>query len=434
MNYSNRITLSDRVSIEAGIYAGHTLEKIAEKINKHPASISREIRNNRTLLQGERPRGKDCIFAAECKIWGLCQKEDCKKKCASCHEIDCRIICNHYNNSPCKKLSQAPYVCNICPQRRKCRADRAYYLANQANASAERRRSESRSKIHTRGEQLEKLDSIVTPLILKGQPLTHIFTEHGEEIGVSQRTLYNYIDSGVLSIRNFDLRRKVGYRPRKKKKRESEAFLNQQYRKSRTYDDLQKYIEKHPDVPIVEMDTVKGVREQGKRMLTMIFCDLNLMLIFLMRDGKAETVVEVFDWLTSLVGIEVFKKLFPVILTDNGSEFKYTDELEKAVGGEKRTRIYYCDPQASWQKPHIEKNHEYIRYVIPQGKSFNPYTQEDMVLLTNHINSTRRSKLDNSAPYELVNNEDLKLLMELLGLHLISPDEVNLKPGLLKRQ
>lgn len=92
MNYSNRITLSDRVSIEAGIYAGHTLEKIAEKINKHPASISREIRNNRTLLQGERPRGKDCIFAAECKIWGLCQKEDCKKKCASCHEIDCRII------------------------------------------------------------------------------------------------------------------------------------------------------------------------------------------------------------------------------------------------------------------------------------------------------------------------------------------------------
>ena len=27
---------------------------------------------------------------------------------------------------------------------------------------------------------------------------------------------------------------------------------------------------------------------------------------------------------------------------------------------EHRTAIYYCDPMASWQKAHIEKNHEYI--------------------------------------------------------------------------
>ena len=58
----------------------------------------------------------------------------------------------------------------------------------------------SRSKIQTRGKELEKLDKLVSPLILKGQPLTHIWSEHGEELGISQRTLYRYIDQGVLSV------------------------------------------------------------------------------------------------------------------------------------------------------------------------------------------------------------------------------------------
>ena len=181
------------------------------------------------------------------------------------------------------------------------------------------------------------------------------------------------------------------------------------------------------------MDTVKGVREQGKRMLTLIFCEMNLMLIFLMRDGKAETVVEQLDMLTSLLGLDCFKRLFPVILTDNGSEFKHTREMEFTQTGEQRTKIFYCDPQASWQKPHLEKNHEYIRYVLPKGKSFNPYTQEDVTLLLNHINSTRRSLLDGQCPYELAASPDMQRLIQLLGLQRIPADEVCLAPKLLKK-
>lgn len=59
------------------------------------------------------------------------------------------------------------------------------------------------------------------------------------------------------------------------------------------------------------------------------------MLILLMKDGRAETIVEQFDRLTSLVGIEEFRKIFPVILTDNGSEIKHTKELETTTYGEK---------------------------------------------------------------------------------------------------
>lgn len=429
----SRLTLSERIAIESGIYEHLKLSEIAKRIFKSPETVSREIRKNRTLVTGYKPFGKDCNFASECKTKGLCRKAGCTKRCVTCKEYDCREMCTRYSNKPCKNLSRPPYVCNVCTNRRKCKSDRAYYIAQQADAMSRRRYSESRSKIQTRGKELEKLDETITPLILKGQPITHIWAEHGEELGISQRTLYRYADQGILSFGNIDLRRKVGYRPRRKKKEPSEGFLNQEFRKNRSYDDYLEYMEKHPDTTVVQMDTVKGCREQGKRLLTLHFCDTNMMLIFLMRDGKADTVVEQFDRLTSLLGLEEFKKVFPVILTDNGSEFKHTKEMETTDDGKKRTRIFYCDPQASWQKPKIEKNHEFIRYVLPKGKSLNPYTQEDMTLLANNINSTRRKLLGGKSPYEVITNNSVFNLMKLMGLHKIPADEVNLTPSLLKR-
>ena len=87
----------------------------------------------------------------------------------------------------------------------------------------------------------------------------------------------------------------------------------------------------------------------------------------------------------------------------------------------------------SGQKGRLEKNHEYIRYVIPKGKSFASYTQEDMTLLMNHINSTKRPGLNNMSPYELISDKDreMHLLMKILGLKKIPADEVNLTPSLL---
>lgn len=429
----SRLTLSERIAIESGIYEHLKLNEIAKRIFKSPETVSREIRKNRTLVIGYKPFGKDCNFANECKTKGLCGKTGCTKRCVTCKEYECRELCKRYSNKPCKNLSKPPYVCNVCTNRRKCKTDRAYYIAQQADAMSRRRYSESRSKIQTRGKELEKLDETVTPLILKGQPITHIWAEHGEELGISQRTLYRYADRGVLSFGNIDLRRKVGYRPRRKKKEQSERFLNQEFRKNRSYDDYLAYMEKHPDTTVVQMDTVKGCREQGKRLLTLHFCDTNMMLILLMHDGKADTVVEQFDRLTSLLGLEEFRKVFPVILTDNGSEFKHTKEMETTDDGKKRTKIFYCDPQASWQKPKIEKNHEFIRYVLPKGKSLNSYTQEDMNILANNINSTRRNLLGGKSPYEVITNKSVLNLMKLMGLHMIPSDEVNLTPKLLKR-
>ena len=89
------------------------------------------------------------------------------------------------------------------------------------------------------------------------------------------------------------------------------------------------------------MDTVKGVRETGKRLLTMIFRKNSVMLLFLMSDGKVESVKRVFDYLEAGLGLDVFRRLFPVILTDNGNEFKHVDGLEYSDELEYRTGIFY---------------------------------------------------------------------------------------------
>jgi IS30 family transposase len=166
----------------------------------------------------------------------------------------------------------------------------------------------------------------------------------------------------------------------------------------------------------------------------MIFSEQDLMLLLIMPDGTADSVINVFDWLTDALGLETFRVLFPVLLTDNGSEFKRALDLECTWDGQQRTRVFYCDPQASWQKPHIEKNHEFIRYVIQKGKTLNPYCQEDMAVLMSHINSTKRAKLKGKAPIELAVSPAFEKLKQVLNIRRIPADEVSLTPKLLRRQ
>jgi IS30 family transposase len=181
------------------------------------------------------------------------------------------------------------------------------------------------------------------------------------------------------------------------------------------------------------MDTVKGSRGKDKVLLTMIFRKSSFMLIFLMPDGTQESVISVFDSLTRLLGAELFQRLFSVILTDNGVEFKDVLSLEYGPDGLPRSRLFYCDPQASWQKPQVENNHKLIRRILPKGKILTPLSSSDVLLITKHINSVIRENLDNRTPFDLMVSDDEKKLLSLLQLQPIPPDEVVLKPALIKR-
>ena len=193
-----------------------------------------------------------------------------------------------------------------------------------------------------------------------------------------------------------------------------------------------KYIEENPNTQVVEMDTVHGTRS-GKVLLTLHFRNCSLMLAFIMDSCSQNNVRETIDKLYALLGHETFTRSFPVILTDNGSEFARPETFELDSNGVQRTKIFYCNPMASYQKPHVEKNHQYIRYIIPKGISFDNHTQEDITLMMNHINSTARASLNGNTPFKLAQMLLDKSLLESLGLKHIPADEVHLKPALLKK-
>lgn len=157
------------------------------------------------------------------------------------------------------------------------------------------------------------------------------------------------------------------------------------------------------------------------------------MIIILLRRCTQGEVIDAINALTDTLGIRLFRRYFPVILTDNGSEFKNPWDIEKTADGRPRTFVYYCDPYVSNQKGRLEKNHEFIRYVIPKGRSMHRYTQDDINLLASHINSTARDSLNGQTPYDLAQLLLDKRIPALTGIIRIAADDIRLKPALLDR-
>ena len=197
------------------------------------------------------------------------------------------------------------------------------------------------------------LNELISPLIMKGQPLSHIFAVHADEIPVCRRTLYNYLDQRVFQARNIDLPRRVRYKKRKKATSPRTKDIRQVYRNKRTYKDFERFMEAHPDSDVVEMDTVKGSRAAGQCLLTLLFRSCSFMLVILLPRCTQECVIGAINNLTDMLGLNLFRKYFPVILTDNGSEFKNPYDIEKTVEGKHRTYVFYCDPYVSNQKARL---------------------------------------------------------------------------------
>ncbi len=147
---------------------------------------------------------------------------------------------------------------------------------------------------------------------------------------------------------------------------------------NRKYEDFKNFIIENPDVNIVQMDTVEGMKG-GKVLLTIHFVNCHFMLAFLREYNDAQSVINIFNHTQKIVGIEIFKSLFFVILTDNGSEFSNPLEIEfNSNTGEERTKIFYCEPRKPDQKGSCEVNHELVRQVLSKDISFDNLIQKDI--------------------------------------------------------
>lgn len=111
--------------------------------------------------------------------------------------------------SPSTISREVLYVCTGCPSIKRCIKNHPYYTAIRADALSRKELSSSRQGFHTSHEELQRISDIISPLIKRGQSLNHIYATHRDEIGVSERTLYNYIDSSAFAVRNVDLQKRL---------------------------------------------------------------------------------------------------------------------------------------------------------------------------------------------------------------------------------
>jgi len=420
------LTSFSRSFIEDALINNSSLNEIANHLGKDPRTISKEVKRNRTFKKSKTEFKGGCIHRRVCKIKHLCS-DICKKLCKSCVELNCMKSCHNFETKTCNNLNKFPHVCNGCESKYVCKQDKYFYRAKLSEANYRETLEASRQGINMTSTELDVLDNLVSPLIKMGQPIYHIYANHKHEINCSERTLYRYIDRGLFSVRNIDLRRKVKYKPRKKK---TVTQRKTNHRIDKSYDDFCTYIAENPETEVVEMDTVIG-RKGGKTLLTLFFRRSSLMVVLLLDQCTQSCVINAFDKIYDDVGANIFSSSFNICITDNGSEFLDSKSIEYDRDGKKRTKVFYCDPMASHQKGQLEKNHEYIRYVLPKGSSFDYLTQEKVTLLTNHINSVSRKSLNDKTPFELAELLLNKRLLDGLSLEKIDANDIYLKEELI---
>ena len=272
---AKQLSLPERIIIERMIHQDYSFASIGRNLDRSASTIAREVLHYRCFSDRiPFPGENDCIHRPGCQKNTLCPEmgvHGCyASRCKRCPDgIICTSICDNYESFQCDLLGKPPYVCSNCKMHKGCKKNKAYYTAHRANAAHQKAIKDAHYGVRKTPAELRKIADIIEPLIAKGQSLNHICATHAHELGISERTLYNYIDQNVFKVRNIDLPKKIVYRQRRPKRVLTK--LEYQYRQGRTITDFTSYIDANPDLSIVEMDTVRGSREKGKVLLTMIF-------------------------------------------------------------------------------------------------------------------------------------------------------------------
>lgn len=424
--YGKHLTFDDRTKIEDALSNGSSRTAIAETLGKDKSTICKEVKKHRELVTKEYGRSStgvyDCKYAKECG----CTKSN----------LFCINPCDKYERERCSRRDRTVGVCNGCEDKKDCRRTKYLYNSFRAHKSYLEELKDSREGIDLSTSEAKMLGDILKPLVDKGQSIYVILKNH-PEIPYSEKTIYNYIDNGVFSqngLYNIDLHLKPGRKPTKKKKgvtskpRESRAYL-----KGRTYNDYLEFMSLHPNAKVVEMDTLYNDVTNGPFMQTFQLVELKVMVAILHNQKTAATMLSGVRQLKERMGDNYFKKHVQVILTDRGSEFSAAKEIE-SLG----VKVFYCDPMAAHQKPHVENNHLLLRRVLPKEKDLVKLgldSQDKLDLIFSHINNYPREELHGKSPVELLlfyHNNDMTILHKL-QIQKIDQDSVTLKPSLLKQ-
>jgi|LFRM01.1.fsa_nt_gb IS30 family transposase len=427
------LSAADRATFEAGLRMGKSLKQMGKLLGRSTSTLTRELRKHTYLsTKGLYGRGNQCVHRQTCQLHGVCKDmKGCLIKCALCEHRRCNQFCSKCEFIECpKRLQRTGGVCNGCPDEKGCHLRKFFYIADRAHEDYRRDLSEKRQGADIDKGELEYLDGIISPKVKDGQSMHHIYTSEPAAFTRNERTLSRYLHYGMFAAKRGDLKRSCMVRRRKPKSKDYEHKVETGCYLGRTFKDYGDFLSLNPGTAPVFMDLLIG-RIGGKCLLTIHFVESALMLGILIPNKCAANVVAVFDRLYSELGPELFARLFPVILTDRGTEFSNPTRIETAPDGSRRTNVFFCDPMNSNQKSQIERNHELVREILPKSVSFDALGQEHIDLAMSHVNAYIRQSQSDRTPYDVFEFIRGPGIAAKLHIAKIDPRNVCLKPRLI---
>lgn len=419
------LTLAERQIIETGISHGSTKAAIAKTLGKDKSTIGKEIKLHRV-------KSFSISYPLDCSLF---------PKCKDRNTFLCNPQCPSYIQFTCKRRDRSPGACNGCEKYSRCHYDKYRYSASQADSEYRDSLVSTRLGINATLSQIKELGLLIQPLLKQGQSVYAILQNH-PEINLTEKTLYHYIEEGVfqnagVSITCMDLKRQVRRKLTKKKSIEYSPRKDRSYLKGRTHKEYTEFKEMNPDASVVEMDTVYNDGSNGPFLQTFKFMKYDFLFCVYHQQKTSQTMLEGILLLESILGEQIFNEEVMVLKTDRGSEFILAEQTEIRNDGTRRTRLFYCDPMASWQKGSLENIHLLIRDICPKEADLYALgldSQEKANRISSHVNSYSKKKLNNKTSFSVLKFFNKEMADKLIdqGLTEIPPDQVILKPYLLK--
>lgn len=387
---NKHMTLDDRIEIQECLMKGMTFKAIAKRIGKSQTTVSREVKLH---MQAHRN--------------GFVHTDEV-----------------------CPKLLKAPFVCNGCEKKSRvtCKYLRQIYSAKYAQQCYESTLVDSRTGVALNKEEFYETEKVISNAVRNGQHIYHAIKAN--DVPVSVATVYRHIKKQYYSIGVLDLPRAVKFKPRNSS---NEEKIPKSLKAGRSYEDFLIFVEENGDLPLTELDTVIG-RVGGKVIMTIHFANSDFMIGILLENktaAEAGSKIQLMKENLSDNGF-VFGELIPVLLTDNGGEFSRIMDFENNPNGDFETNLFFCKPSSPEEKPHIEKNHTLLRDIVPQGTSFDNFTQETVNLIFSHVNAVKRKQFNGKSAYDMFSFYYSEKLASALGIQFIAPKDVIQSPKLLK--
>lgn len=212
---------------------------------------------------------------------------------------------------------------------------------------------------------------------------------------VCTRTLYNYVDRGLIGIRNADLPEKLKRNTKSKHVRRNKKKLG------RSIEERPKEIDQRARFGDWECDLVLGHKTKDDEVL-LTLCERmsREFLIIRLPDKTSASVMQAFKDLHENYQ-EHWNDIFKTITTDNGSEFADLSNLEKVS----KTLVYYAHPYTSCDKGSIERHNGLIRRFIPKGERIENYSLQEVIDIETWMNTLPRKQLAYHTPDEIFEKE-----------------------------